>query len=388
MHLDVPTVIVLGFVMSVGASIGFSLLLAVLHEQPVLRLWVTSLWVTTTGVVLLGLRNQIPDSLSIVAGNGGVALGSILLLRGVAMHVGGPWRWWRALALLAIFCLAMGWYAFVMPDLGMRFTLVSLQAILWDVWGIVLLLRYAPREIRISCRMTAAIMLLDGIYYAMRLFTPVSPLAGQDVMKANSPVAATYIVGILIGLAMYFAMLLLVTERLMVDLRRIARLDGLTGLLNRGAIITMGAQALKRCRQRGQPFALLIFDLDRFKQINDTWGHEAGDAVLQHVTGVIHESAHWPGSLASRYGGEEFVLALPNAKLRDAMDLAEDLRSALAAAPAHFGEHAIPVTTSIGVAMADRDTAFESLVAQADEALYRAKSEGRNRVSHAQAATA
>jgi diguanylate cyclase (GGDEF)-like protein len=383
MHLDVPTVIVLGFVISVGASIGFSLLLAVLHEQPVLRLWVASLWVATAGVVLIGLRNQIPDSLSIVAGNGGIALGSILLLRGVAMHVGGPWRWWPPLALLGIYCAAMAWYAFVTPDLGMRFTFASLQTILWDIWGIVLLLRHAPREIRISCRIAAAIMVLEGFYYTTRLFTPISPLAGQDVMKADSPVAATYIVGILIGLAMYFAMLLLITERLMVDLRRVARLDGLTGLLNRGAIISMGTQALKRCRQRGQPFALLIFDLDRFKQINDTWGHEAGDAVLQHVTGVLHESTHWPGSLSSRYGGEEFVMALPNAKLREALDLAEDLRAALAATPAYFGDHAIPVTTSIGVAMADRETPFESVVAQADEALYRAKAEGRNRVSPA-----
>ncbi|HEV7777391.1 MAG TPA: GGDEF domain-containing protein [Luteibacter sp.] len=383
MHLDVPTVIVLGFVISVGASIGFSLLLAVLHEQPVLRLWVASLWVATAGVVLIGLRNQIPDSLSIIAGNGGIALGSILLLRGVAMHVGGPWRWWRPLVLLAVYCAAMAWYAFVTPDLGMRFTFASLQTILWDIWGIVLLLRYAPREIRISCRIAAAIMVLEGFYYTTRLFTPISPLAGQDVMKADSPVAATYIVGILIGLAMYFAMLLLITERLMVDLRRVARLDGLTGLLNRGAIISMGTQALKRCRQRDQPFALLIFDLDRFKQINDTWGHEAGDAVLQHVTGVLHESTHWPGSLSSRYGGEEFVMALPNAKLREALDLAEDLRAALAATPAYFGDHAIPVTTSIGVAMADRETPFESVVAQADEALYRAKAEGRNRVSPA-----
>jgi diguanylate cyclase (GGDEF)-like protein len=383
MHLDIPTLIFAGFVMGIGASIGFSFLLAVMHGQPVLRLWVASLWVVTLGIVLIGLRNRIPDSLSIVVGNGAIALGSVLMLKGIAMHVGGPWRWREPVLLLVAYAGLMTWYAFVSPDLQMRFTLASLQAILWDVWGVFLLLRYGQREIRISCRLTAAVMALDALFYIRRLFSPITVGAGQDVMKAGSPVAATYIVGILIGLALYFALLLLVTERLMVDLRRVAHVDGLTGLLNRSAIISKGSQDLHRCQQRGMPFALLIFDLDHFKSINDTWGHEAGDAVLQYVARVIRNSLRASAGLASRYGGEEFVLALPNTTLAEASELAETLRRNLAQTPAAFGEQGIPVTASIGMAMAGKAIGFEPLVAQADEALYRAKSEGRNRVSHA-----
>jgi diguanylate cyclase (GGDEF)-like protein len=382
MHLDVPTLLVVGFTMSIGASIGFTLLLAVLPESPVLRLWVVSLWVSTLGVVLIGLRDQIPDFLSIVVGNGAISLASALTLKGIAVHMGRPWRWRGPLALVALFVVLMAWYGQVVPDLQMRFRLVSAGAVIWHVWAIALLLRHGAHEIRISRRLAAAIMGINAAFYATRFFIPITIGAGENVMKAGSPVAVTYIVGIVIGLAMYFALLILVTERLMVDLRRMAHIDGLTGLLNRSAIIAEGGQSMLRCRLREQPYALLIFDLDQFKRINDTWGHEAGDAVLQHFTAIVRRDAHWPASLTSRYGGEEFVLALPNASLSEAVELAERLRHTLAHSPAQVGEHMIPVTTSIGVAAAAGEMSFEQLVAQADEALYRAKSEGRNRVTH------
>jgi diguanylate cyclase (GGDEF)-like protein len=202
-------------------------------------------------------------------------------------------------------------------------------------------------------------------------------------MQAGLPVEATYLIGILTGLASYFALLQLVTERLMVDLRHAARTDGLTGLLNRSAIVAEGRASLERCQQRNQPFALIIFDLDYFKQINDRWGHDAGDAVLRHVSGILREISRWPGYLASRYGGEEFVLALPGATLQQGMEVAERLRWALAHSHARIDDQRIPVTASIGVAVAHADTRFEHLVRQADEAMYRTKFDGRNGVSSA-----
>lgn len=270
-----------------------------------------------------------------------------------------------------------------MPDLHLRIVLASVQSVIWDVWYATLLLRYGQREIRMSCRLAAAVMTFDAIFFTVRIFVPMNEGAAGDIMRAGSPVVITFIVGILTALATYFALLLLITERLMVDLRRLARTDGLTGLLNRSAIITEGRSSLARCRQRQQPFALLIFDLDHFKRINDNWGHEAGDTVLRHFSAIIREGVHWPASLASRYGGEEFVLTLPGAHLPQAMEVAEWLRQTLASSPAEMGPQRIAITTSIGVAVAQSDISFEQLVVQADEALYRAKSEGRNGVTYA-----
>jgi diguanylate cyclase (GGDEF)-like protein len=106
--------------------------------------------------------------------------------------------------------------------------------------------------------------------------------------------------------------------------------------------------------------------------------------VLRHVTRILRESIQWPGFLASRYGGEEFVVALPGATLVQGLEAAERLRHALALSHARVDQHDIPVTASIGVAVARPGTRFEHLVRQADQAMYRTKFDGRNGVSSAE----
>ncbi|WP_019466601.1 GGDEF domain-containing protein [Dyella japonica] len=383
MHLDIPTLTIVSLLMGIAASVGFTSLMAVLNTQKVLRIWVASIWITTFGITLIGLRNQIPDAISIVVGNGLLVTGNILALKGIAQHLGLAMRWRWPCSLALVYTGAIAWFAYVSPNLGARLLAGSLQAMAFNLAYAYLLLRYHEPEIRKSCLIAGIVLLINGLFYAARAFMPLTPGASQNLMLAGMPVAATYVIGILTTLASYFALLQLITERLMVDLRRAARTDGLTGLLNRSAIVGEGRAALERCLERDQPFALLIFDLDYFKQINDRWGHDAGDAVLRHVTQQLREVIQWPGHLASRYGGEEFVVALPGATLEQALATAERLRHALAHSHARVGEHTIPVTASIGVAAARQGTRFEHLVRQADQAMYRTKFDGRNGVSAA-----
>jgi diguanylate cyclase (GGDEF)-like protein len=383
MHLDIPTLTLVSLLMGIGASIGFTSLMAVLNTQSVLRIWVASIWITTLGITLIGLRNHIPDVISIVLGNGLLVTGNILALKGIAQHLALPMRWRWPCSLAAVYTGAIAWFAFASPNLGARLLAGSLQAMAFNFAYAYLLLRYSEPDIRKSCRIAGAVLVTNGLFYLARVFTPLDPTSSQDLMMAGLPVAATYVVGILTTLASYFALLQLITERLVVDLRRAARTDGLTGLLNRSAIVAEGRASLERCLERGQPFALLIFDLDHFKQINDRWGHDAGDAVLRHVTQMLRKAIQWPHYLASRYGGEEFVVALPGATLVQGLEAAERLRLALAHSHARVGDQTIPVTASIGVASARHGTRFEHLVRQADQAMYRTKFDGRNGVSFA-----
>lgn len=383
MHLDIPTLTLVSLLMGVGASIGFTSLMTVLYTQVVLRIWVAGIWISTLGITLIGLRNHIPDLFSIVVGNGLLVTANMLTLKGIAMHLGQPLRLRWPAALVAAYCVCMAWFAYVTPSLGTRLIVGSLQAMSFNFAYAYLLLRYSERDIRISCRIAAAVMICNGTFYLVRALIPLNPDSGQDIMLAGTPVAATYVIGILTGLASYFALLQLITERLMVDLRRAAHTDGLTGLLNRSAVVAQGRASLERCQQREQPFTLLIFDLDLFKQINDRWGHDAGDTVLRHVTSILRSITDWPGHLAARYGGEEFVLALPGADLAQGLAVAERLRHALAHSHARIDNQSIPVTASIGVAMARQGVRFEQLVRLADEAMYRTKFDGRNGVSSA-----
>jgi diguanylate cyclase (GGDEF)-like protein len=159
-------------------------------------------------------------------------------------------------------------------------------------------------------------------------------------------------------------------------LERVANTDALTGLANRHAATRALGERLGRVPE---PLTVMLLDLDEFKRINDTHGHQAGDAVLREVAtrmrGVLP-----PGALLGRWGGEEFIAILEGASGREPGAIAETLRAAVAAAPVPFDGKPIPVTVSIGVATAFSTDDIDALLADADAALYRAKNSGRNRV--------
>jgi len=163
-------------------------------------------------------------------------------------------------------------------------------------------------------------------------------------------------------------------------LRDQAHHDPLTGLYNRRYLDDTLVRELARCQREGQPLSLLLIDLDHFKQINDTYGHLAGDAVLKQVAGMLSEQAR-TSDVVCRFGGEEFLLLLPNMAQTAARERAEQWRSAFAGQIVHFGEFRMQATLSIGVATyPGHGTTPQALIRNADRALYRAKTEGRDRV--------
>jgi diguanylate cyclase (GGDEF)-like protein len=151
--------------------------------------------------------------------------------------------------------------------------------------------------------------------------------------------------------------------------------DGLTGLKNHRAFQESLHSAVQMAERLQQPLSLVMFDIDHFKQFNDTFGHPAGDELLRQVAQVLRESAR-AYDVAARYGGEEFALLLPNTTLEQAVQVAERLRQQISAIE---NPHA-PVSASFGVATYRRGAPPATLVYEADAALYRAKRSGRDRV--------
>ncbi len=160
------------------------------------------------------------------------------------------------------------------------------------------------------------------------------------------------------------------------ELQSLAVLDPLTGCLNRRGLFESFAAAFDRARRTGGKLSCLMCDIDHFKNINDTYGHNTGDKVIRAVAGVLRSGARETDVIA-RYGGEEFCLMLPGLTLQQGSELAERLRRALAA----LTVEGIKVTASFGVsAMEIHPADAEGMIKQADVALYRAKRSGRNRV--------
>ncbi|WP_417501789.1 diguanylate cyclase [Marinobacter sp.] len=156
--------------------------------------------------------------------------------------------------------------------------------------------------------------------------------------------------------------------------------DELTQLNNRRAFFQLGGQFLKQAKRRNTPIAAIMFDLDHFKLINDTYGHEAGDAVLREVGRLLLAEVR-ESDIAARIGGEEFAVLLPESSQEHTMELAERLRNTLDGLKVRYKQTMLRPTASFGVAMlSPDDDRLESLLSRADEAMYLSKADGRNRV--------
>ena len=171
-----------------------------------------------------------------------------------------------------------------------------------------------------------------------------------------------------------------------VELKKMASVDGLTGIANRRQFDDTMQTEWQRGQRDKQELAVLLCDVDNFKTYNDTYGHQAGDAALQTVAGVLAGQLRRPADVAARYGGEEFAVILPATDAEGARQVAESCRAGIEAlAVTHAGGVAGVVTISIGIAsiVPSAGSTLEALVAAADKALYSAKGAGRNRVATA-----
>lgn len=171
-----------------------------------------------------------------------------------------------------------------------------------------------------------------------------------------------------------------ITERRAIEahLERLAITDPLTGLLNRRHFFNEAQHVFTRAKNPPYELAMLMMDIDHFKQVNDSYGHPTGDAVLQEVARRIHANLR-PTDLLGRYGGEEFVAILTRTGYSDVCRIADRLLEAISETPILADGQAIPITISIGIAwLKETTTSIYELVSNADHALYLAKNSGRN----------
>ncbi|XSG81177.1 MAG: GGDEF domain-containing protein [Methyloligella sp. ZOD6] len=240
-----------------------------------------------------------------------------------------------------------------------------------DLW------RHSPKDINPRTCIAAICLLETAISYSqavalfiMRDSIGDGPLSGW-LTFAPFQTAIAMIAIVLFGIQM-------ISERSHQRLRRLALRDDLSGALNRRGFFEFGEAALLRQAGHNRETSIVVFDIDRFKSINDTYGHAAGDksiaAFAERVGKVLR-----PDDLFGRIGGEEFALLLPNTPLDQAIRIAERIRETVAAMPIDCGVHEIAVTTSAGVTSAPNGKVnLDRLIATADAALYDAKASGRN----------
>ncbi len=229
------------------------------------------------------------------------------------------------------------------------------------------------------------IAVLVGTVLARSIMTPIRGLAegarrfGAGDLSHRVPLGGEDELG---ALGRTFNAMAEALAQTQTTLRDLSTRDGLTGLVNYREFHRQVTEEVARCRRYGRPFSLLMLDVDHFKDVNDTYGHLAGDEVLRAVAALIERTVR-PADLVARYGGEEFVIVLPETTGAGAWALAERLRRRVAdltvAVPANG---AVSLTVSVGLAVFPEDAdSFQGLLSAADQALYAAKSGGRNRAA-------
>ncbi|MCC2636806.1 MAG: hypothetical protein K0Q68_525 [Moraxellaceae bacterium] len=240
---------------------------------------------------------------------------------------------------------------------------------------------------------TTALVGTLGLSYCSALgYLPYAPV----MVQPTTPASELFHLNSMLGFAApHFIIILLLADQTLSwwrqredTIRELSRTDALTGLNNRRAIMEMLDKEVARTRRHGPPLAVVILDLDHFKKINDSWGHPTGDRVLQQAAQVLRQCIRQT-DVVGRYGGEEFMIVLPDTTLEGAAVLIERCRAQLAAAiiTADSGE-TFTISASFGLVGNEQNMvlASEALIKLADDALYRAKAGGRNRVEIAAAA--
>lgn len=205
-------------------------------------------------------------------------------------------------------------------------------------------------------------------------------------LLGTTDVELTYSIALIVPLVTapptiyWFAQALYQLQQAQHKLMQLAYTDELTALANRRSFFAQGDHLVKAVRASGKAAALLLFDVNNFKPINDTWGHAAGDDALRSIAGVLKHFAQ-PGDLIARLGGDEFALLRPNATRKELATLSTEIRQQLVQVPYEYNGAVLPLTLSTGMSDTTQAISLEALLHISDMALYAAKVEHHSQIS-------
>lgn len=342
------------------------------------RFWMASAFVGAAGAMTALIRLFVVSPVPLLIGAAGIIAASCLAAMGIQRFYDRPVSW-RVMIATGIFSLG-GVVFFMVGFEHMQLRMLSYTV--GQALPLVLSLRLLllPPEGRVSpgARLSGIVILtIIGIFLARTL----GNLLGHDFSAvAGGQTHAVMVLGLLfLSMTLNFGFLLMAMDRLRGEVADLALLDDLTGVANRRHLLQRLTEECARSERSGEPFSLLVIDLDGFKTINDTHGHAAGDACLRHFT-LMAQTRLRPGDMLARTGGDEFCVVLPSSSLREAAAIARRVLEVCRQDAATCAGNDIPIAISIGVAEWDRGIGQfpDRLIAHADHALYAAKKNGKN----------
>ncbi len=285
MTLDTATLATVAYTFGITLTLNLTLLCLLLNRPRPLVMWSIAFWALILGSMLENPPGvEVTEQAMLLPSNGLISAANALLLMGFAEHVGYPLRWRWPMALVAA-TFVMFSMALISPAWWeLRVLLVSLNSIVWDAWIVWLLLMRTPHGLRASAGITAFVLVADMVFSAIR-----AQIYSGDNLQQLSPwgqtvLATNHLFGTMSAMLLTIGLMTMLAQKMMGALRHAADHDALSGLPNRASFMRRARRAIDQSNAEFSPYLVLLCDLDRFKSVNDRWGHSAGDLALQHFS--------------------------------------------------------------------------------------------------------
>jgi diguanylate cyclase (GGDEF)-like protein len=348
--------------------------------------WVLANFVFGVGYIQISLRGILPDFFSIVLGNAATIYAEILIYEGIRLFYGRPaFSKWNSFVFV-LYLVLHTYFTYLNPNINIRIAIISLTLFIL-IWRSGLSLINSPLlELRRTTRTAGIVFLLTALLPLARSFHAL--LQNQPIDLFADPMSSWFalfgLVSILIWTFYFFlinsARLEMDLEAARVELTQLAMTDPLTGLYNRRHFFERAEIEFQRATRQEHSISFLLMDVDGFKNINDNYGHDAGDEVMLYLSSILPAEIR-VFDLVARFGGDEFIIMLVHVHQEQAYEIAERIRERVSQSPMTFESRTFNVQLSVGVASFDpKDDNLKTILKRADTALYLAKQHGRNRV--------
>ena len=355
--------------------------------------WVLGFTALALGYILLLLRDYISvDLVSIVLANATIVASAIFIYIGIMQFLDKKVHPGFIISIFCVFVLSFSYFTFVRDDITIRSFIVSVALIIVLLLAAISLYKNKTPTMTTSANFVSAILLAMGVFFILRAIAllTISPI--DNIFTPTLMQTAVFLGQLIEGILLTFGLIIMVNQRLYMDLMKniderkkveqkleeMATHDYLTGLPNRALLTDRFIVAVALAKRNKSGLAIMSLDLDRFKSINDSLGHEAGDKVLKIVGGRLAKMIRASDTVA-RMGGDEFILVMPETRQgKDAGTVAQKILDSFKE-PLSVDGHKLNVSTSIGIAIYPEDADdMETLMKKSDIALYYSKNHGRN----------
>ena len=379
--LSVPTLWVVFIVNFLALGLVWTYVMRSYPTLAAAPYWAAASFVAAFFTAIPILRGHVDSMLPLVIGGGGVIFAVCLCTMGIRRFYERPVSWQTTFVTVGVSVAGFSFFVYVRDDMPMRIFIYSAAQAIPIALTLKMVLSRREGRINSGAQLAGIVGVLIICITVIRSVCAFFQIGGgMSFVDFNGFQAALTLGLMFLSMAWNFGFLLMAIERLRNEVVDLALVDDLTGVANRRQLLGRLEETCALSQRSGESFVILVVDLDGFKQINDTHGHAAGDACLRHFT-LMTQMQLRPGDLLARTGGDEFCILLPATTLGEGAEIARRVLNACREDAAGCAGADVPIAASIGLAQWTQEigACSERLLAAADQALYAAKNEGKNR---------